>query len=509
MERALSKGESYFALRDERQRSLVHPFIWSLTAAFWVAYWRYDLPLPFFDDIAFAGTAVRLATGHGFGNPWLRDWMDANPFFIYPPAYFYIVAGWLKLFGVSAFALQTLYALLGVVITLSFGAVFRSITSAGGWVYFALSFVVLSAISYDGFRPDTVGLAVLGLGLYVGTRFQREVAVFLATLLHLVAIMTAPSLATYSVGLGFWTFWTRFLRPADGRQRLRACLPVVLAVALSVLAFFLMIDFRLKDFLEAFGINSEARRVFWPPGNLLALHPVVGLLAVLANTAFVFTRRGNIKAQELYLVVSGCLLASFFVHVHDIAFNFFLFSGVLVLWMAIAGHRYDAAFAVAYIAALIAFNGPLLEFMALRHPADPREYDRAKQIAAHAASEGRTVIFDAVALRYVFNENPPPQYVDLIYSRKIDPRVRDPKLNYFPHSTNTVWIAGCYTLALKSDARIVGVKSASLPILTRVLNPKRWQFPSEAWQIATVRFDRGESYRSACVRSDHATVRAQ
>src|SRR5881409_235869 len=73
------------------------------TAAYCLMLWLLDFPKPMVDDLAYCGAACNLAQGGDYSNPWLlRYHLPGHLFLVYPPLHSFALAGWLKLFGISA-----------------------------------------------------------------------------------------------------------------------------------------------------------------------------------------------------------------------------------------------------------------------------------------------------------------------------------------------------------------------------------------------------------------------
>jgi len=66
-------------------------------------------PKPFCDDLYFIGAGLNLANGGDFSNPFLErsQFPEPHHYFGHPPMLSYAVAGWLKLFGISARSLMS------------------------------------------------------------------------------------------------------------------------------------------------------------------------------------------------------------------------------------------------------------------------------------------------------------------------------------------------------------------------------------------------------------------
>lgn len=103
-------------------------------ALFFGFFWLLDFPKPFIDDLFFCGTALNLAGGGGPTNP-LLGWFPGQPFFIRPPVHSYFLAGWLKVFGVSASALTGFQAAMYFCVAAAVIAILRK-NQSPAWLKF-------------------------------------------------------------------------------------------------------------------------------------------------------------------------------------------------------------------------------------------------------------------------------------------------------------------------------------------------------------------------------------
>src|SRR5271169_406830 len=73
------------------------------TLIFFLLLWFWDFPKPMCDDLFYSGAGLNLAQGGDLSNPLLaRQEFPGHLFLIYPPVHSYVLAGWLKIFGISA-----------------------------------------------------------------------------------------------------------------------------------------------------------------------------------------------------------------------------------------------------------------------------------------------------------------------------------------------------------------------------------------------------------------------
>ncbi len=67
--------------------------------------WLLDFPKPYVDDLFYTGAGLNMANGGDFSNSRLSRQFAEHFAFYYPPFHEYVLAGWLKVFGISPAAL--------------------------------------------------------------------------------------------------------------------------------------------------------------------------------------------------------------------------------------------------------------------------------------------------------------------------------------------------------------------------------------------------------------------
>jgi len=172
---------------------------------FWVFLMSRGFPFPNMDDCPYLGPALNLANGHGLTNPLLGQ---QGPFYYYPPIYFHLLAGWLKLWGVGASSVILYY---GIACWLSTWCVIRTFQIAGlevtGWL------AVLALVAYFtcvGVRPDVTSLLFLSLSL----RCSQSPRAGLRACSPFLAIL---SIATLPGSLALALPWLIYLLRTDRR----------------------------------------------------------------------------------------------------------------------------------------------------------------------------------------------------------------------------------------------------------------------------------------------------
>jgi hypothetical protein len=156
-------------------------FGWWFGAVFIICFWTLLLirgfPAPHVDDIYYVGAAINLFHGFGFVNPFcdsFHKWPFSEGYYCYMPGQSYLLAGWLKTFGLSSLSMRMFPTACAAGTSLFVYRFFRaspySIVPAIGIVICLLVF-----LGGTGLRPDGLGLMLFARGLGV---FQTKSRAF-------------------------------------------------------------------------------------------------------------------------------------------------------------------------------------------------------------------------------------------------------------------------------------------------------------------------------------------
>ncbi len=253
-----------FPSQVRTNRNLQYGIMLVLVAVFVIVLFAKGYPTPYPDDLATIGSALSMAQGKGFSNPYVREWLAAFPTerpYYYPPGMTYLLAGWMKVFGVNTSALlayQWLFMLMGA------GALFRYLTKTGNlapWISFVGSIAYLLAFQADGFRSEVpaYGLSFLGLVICLRSGKFSKTAGFLLLAFSGVVYPAAPclSIPLYPAAI------ILSLQPEqrDARtflKRIARDIPYALFASVAVFGiFYLMIRGEFSEFTRVLLINKE------------------------------------------------------------------------------------------------------------------------------------------------------------------------------------------------------------------------------------------------------------
>jgi hypothetical protein len=223
----------------------------SFVSLFFGFLWWLDFPKPFIDDLFFCGTALNMAGGGELTNP-LLAWHPGEPFYFQPPVHSYVLAGWLRLFGISAGSLTGFQAVMYLCLTIAVIAILYRYGSLV-WMECLVPLAVTAAFLGSGLRQEPLAAALtLGGFALVECGARRKSLVFLAFVLMFFGAATAPRMSLFSAGLAGLAAYRVWSGSAAGRERRTFLWLGLGALAVSVVIFLLMIHFQLAEFYRVF-----------------------------------------------------------------------------------------------------------------------------------------------------------------------------------------------------------------------------------------------------------------
>jgi hypothetical protein len=251
-----------------KRRTLV---AWSVIGAFafFAVLWALDYPKPMADDLFYTGAALNLAGGGDYSNPMLaRQEFPSHFFFVYPPVHTYVLAGWLKVFGVSAASMtgfqMTMYFLTAVATI----AILRK-HGAPVWMEWLVPLGVNAAFFNDGLRTEPLAAAFLMTGFaLVECVGRRSPVAFAGFLLLALGGLTAPRTMVFAATFALLIGWRLWRNPAFARRPLKIFALAASAVAVAGLVFLWLIDFRVGEFLHTFHYHSSGVVNRFGPGKI-------------------------------------------------------------------------------------------------------------------------------------------------------------------------------------------------------------------------------------------------
>lgn len=213
--------------------------------------WAFGWPRAHIDDLFFSGTAIELARGGIFTNPWLASWLtdlDTVKNYSQPTFLPYALAGWLKLCGISTLSLTAFHMAVQTLLCLT---VYRSVCLKGAPRIAGLAVVImlLLALTRYGMRPDALALLlIVGSGL-TAARSHPGLQI-LGGFLGAAAVATQPFALTLVIPLHLVVL----LR---NPERSRWIIATGIGLVLALILFTLSIHGEWREFLRVFLQHSQ------------------------------------------------------------------------------------------------------------------------------------------------------------------------------------------------------------------------------------------------------------
>ncbi|HWF18192.1 MAG TPA: hypothetical protein VG754_02950 [Verrucomicrobiae bacterium] len=238
--------------------------VWPMIGAllFFGVLWLLDFPKPSYDDLFQAGAAFHMAEGGDFSNPLIeRQEFPSHYFFVYPPLNSYLLAGWLKVFGINA-ASVTAYPICScMVICVATILVLRR-HQASVWLQWFVPLGVSFGILYMGLRPEpmAVALAMTGFAITDSEAGRKNgVIQWLGFFLMIMGASAAPRVTLFVGALVVYALYRGWRDKATKQERWNVVFRWLGAGAATGLLFLVMIGFRVAEFLHTFHFHAAGR----------------------------------------------------------------------------------------------------------------------------------------------------------------------------------------------------------------------------------------------------------
>jgi hypothetical protein len=393
------------------------------------------LPLSNIDDFYFVGVATNLADKGLLENPHFceayHNGLGTNRFFYHPPFYPWLIAVWIRGFGLSSLSLQWLAFSLSAVGAASLFAVGR---------YFCVKRVELCALALVyflcfarlGLRPEVAAYSFLFLGVYLLlvvkkwpfwalVAFALSVAFYPVTAIPAVCLVAYASFSLYSNENGY--LW-------------RVVVQGALATALLVLTFSFLIEHRILEFVKFYQTVASTQNpgipFSWPrfiryaellstDSQILPKLPFI-ISALLACAYCVLTKRiSKAVATFLGVMLLCCVAAGGVAHLRAVEFTTLVAFVVLFFLVGAGEYRHSLRLlllAGICIAAAIA-NSLILVTIAFQRPLPEQKRIDALQRVHTFHSLNYVVLVDSFVARHVFDWRVPSFCKDFCASRPL------------------------------------------------------------------------------------------
>jgi hypothetical protein len=285
---------------------------------FFTCLWRFDYPKPSYDDLFYSGAALHLAGGGDFSNPLIaRQGFPSHFFFVYPPIQSYMLAGWLKVFGIGASQILAFTEL--AYFTISAATIFLlRRRNSPTWMEWAAPLGVAFVFLPLGLRPEGLGTALTLAGFVIASRKHKSLPLlFAGFFLMFFGGACAPRVLYFAGALVMTATWLVWGSETGGRLSSGKLFAVLTgALLLTVLLFLGMIHFRITEFWTTF--NMHASRVAGKPLAMLVdyVKHTLGILQwplVLLPLGLLLwaigRSKGETRVTALYLAAAFVLTA--------------------------------------------------------------------------------------------------------------------------------------------------------------------------------------------------------
>ncbi len=395
--------------------------------AFWTILFFLRYPIPSIDDPFFIGAAINLAKGGEFTNPYIESWnsvLTSGKFYFQPPFHSYILAGWLKIAGISTNSLLLFQFLCYSTFSLFCTLLLRFYRFPIFTVFlitllFATWHCNPNPLYTTGFRQDALGMAFLALGLWLITK-DSWWRYFLGFIFLESAVFTSPITLAYGFSFGVAILTINYIHSGKFSQNktkyfFNKTLLLLGATALVFTIFLICINFDLKTFITDFSLHTSLRRTSTfkaiPTFIMLVSQGYGFILNVPTYVLFlcfvigVFNRRYfiNIERKILFTGLSLGVLSNILLYASAVWVTFFFCWLGIVLIISQINWRSKNMIYLPIITAFIFLSSQSLNIISLvgREYTSESSYQEIRQF--FLANPNRKYAFDEVAARFIFD----------------------------------------------------------------------------------------------------------
>jgi hypothetical protein len=392
----------------------------------WAGLYLLNYPYPMGDDLYFGGTAINLAQGKGYANPYITCYGAHEHFYAYVPLHAYILAAWLKLFGISRDSLALLQCAAGAAASLALiGLIGNRKRKVFGAVI--LSLFLATILAGLGLRPDFLGLALL-LGGALILRVRSLWAWTLCSFALALTVICTPNFAILVpvVFLSALSVRSELVWPPQRITLFRVGASLAAAAVVFIL-FLAMIDFQLSSFLAVFMAEGKRNQYGWylvflehRDRNIarICLSLTVTFLALLAAKARPELFEIRVSSGAIVAFLAGAL-GLILVYFSSMNGRLWLDSylSLVIFWLILhlkgSDFRVCGVAAIIFIFAVFNYRARIVQLAAVPFRA-PQFYQpeiKARIEAAHA----NQVYIDTFALASIYNYQIPANTVDYFF----------------------------------------------------------------------------------------------
>lgn len=238
------------------------------TVLFYIVLWCLGFPQPTYDDLFYTGAALHMAAGGDFSNPLIaRQMFPSHYFFVYPPLHSYVLAGWLKVFGISC-ASQTGFMIVNSIIICAATLSILRRRKAPGWALWLVPLGAAFAFLPAGLRPETLATALVMAGFDLSERRATGRWLFgLGFVLMMLGASCAPRVTFFAIALAACSAYEGWKELGPERHWMVGVWWAG-SICFTGLVFLSLIHWRLHEFWVCFHLHAS--RVSGKPLTMLA-----------------------------------------------------------------------------------------------------------------------------------------------------------------------------------------------------------------------------------------------
>ncbi|MFP4296911.1 MAG: ArnT family glycosyltransferase [Spirulinaceae cyanobacterium] len=398
---------------------------------FWLGCYALGLPFPQDDDLFFGGTAFNLAQSGEFVNPLIAQWSErtATHFFVQPPFFFYILAGWLSIWGISTKSILTFKLLCYITFSISTALLLKHYKCSSLATY-AIAICFATWALFVGVRHDILGMDFLAIGALFLTR-DRPFYYFWGFSFLGASILTAPILLVYAIPWGLALIYCNW-RTTKARKKaywIERIIAWIAAFLLNLILFLWCINFRFSQFLDDLSWHSSFRRQslgqaiptavwIWQMGYGKIIHGSLLILLLSTSLLWLWHWSSTPKTpKNIILLFWINLILNLLIYASTVVTIFRFFSWVIVILITSEVSLNKLTRKLLIVFAIVVFflnNSMALVTLALTQKTNPNDY--AEILEYVEQNPEKNYVIDGIAARFVFNYQFPKNTISWIGS---------------------------------------------------------------------------------------------
>ena len=397
------------------------PFAFSLL--FFLLFFFLGFPWPSVDDLFFTGASLNLAAGGDYSNPLLaRQDFPSHFYFIHPPAYSYVLAGWLKVFGIHTISILGFQLLVYLLICAASILVLRKY-QATVLLELLVPLGVAAAFLDEGLRPEAFSVALTMSGYaWLLSRRSGGFSLFCGFFLMILGASVAERITVFSGALLLSAILD--LRGRGVRLGTLAW-PASLALLVVCLGLITMIDYKLNEFWREFHHCAAIKTWSMVDTVKYFFHDIAGIRWPIVFTGLIFAGLipwlRNKAAARTVLLLACAFVAMVFVG--GLGHGAIWYVTLILLLSCAVGFRPVPARRTILIQSLVA---AVLLFANSRNficaagvlggKIKPDQGDQAAVARQIKATPEHPVLIDSSTARYVFDYHLTTDFFDFYFS---------------------------------------------------------------------------------------------